>query len=315
VLFLVEFEVVLTASDSTGSGWQALAQRQQGLVSRPQALELGLKPSQVRWLLERGTWEVALPGVYRVVGTPIDWMHSLVAASLWAGPKAAISHEAAARLWGFDAFVASESIDLTSRQVLAPPAAITFHRTRKLLRGEVTEHHQTGLTVTTVARTIFDLGHLPAGKHERMLHEALRRNLVRINELEYVLGRNGTRGHEGARDLADWVAECKAQGPTDSDLETDALRTLREARLPTPLRQFRVTRGDSWVAQVDLAWPERRVAAQVHSTTIHRQAHTWEKDQRVENTLAAIGWKVLKATRQNLANGQFVRAVRAALKR
>lgn len=314
-MFLVASEVVLTSSDSTSSGWKAVATRQQGLVSRAQALQTGLKPTQIRWLLERGTWEVAHPSVYRVVGAPIDWMHRLVAASLWAGPETAVSHDAAARLWGLDHFQEVQSIDLTSRFVLAVPDGITFHRTRKLLRGEVQEHHQTGLTVTSVARTLYDLGHLPSGKVEKTLEEALRRNLVRLNELEYVLSKNGTRGREGAQRLAKWVADRVDHGLTDSDLEVLALRALRDAGFPAPRRQYRVTHEDSWVAKVDLAWPERRVVVQVHSSTIHRQPRVWEKDQRVENTLAALGWKVLKATKESLDSGQFVSALRHAFGR
>jgi hypothetical protein len=266
-------------------------------------------------LIARGTWEVAHPSVYRVVGAAIDWMHRLVAATLWAGERTAVSHRSAARLWGLDAFRDEDAIELTSRRVLSAPTGVTFHRTRSLMKSEVVEHPETGLVVTNVARTIYDLGQLGVAKRERMVDEALRRNMLGVNDLEHVLGLNNTRGRVGAKRLAEWVADRAEYGPTDSDLETDVLAAFRSAGLPAPRRQFRVTQGKRLVARVDLSWPDRRVAVQAHSPTIHRQGKTWEKDQRIENALTALGWKVIKATREGLKKnpGELISAVRRAL--
>ncbi len=54
--------------------------------------------------------------------------------------------------------------------------------------------------------------------------------------------------------------------------------------------------ADRFIAEVDLAWPQQKVAVQVHGSSFHRQPSTWENDQRVENELQLHGWFVVKIT-------------------
>src|SRR3954469_14472274 len=75
-----------------------------GLISRPQATELGVTDKQMQTLLETGRWRAVRPGVYAVGGIPVTTHMTLLAACLAAGADAVASHRAAAWLWAFEGF-------------------------------------------------------------------------------------------------------------------------------------------------------------------------------------------------------------------
>src|SRR4051794_2906497 len=77
-----------------------LAAQQHGLVARGQLLALGLHPSAVTYRLRRGRLHPVHAGDY-AVGHPVLGRHGRwMAATLACGPGAALSHAAAAALWG-----------------------------------------------------------------------------------------------------------------------------------------------------------------------------------------------------------------------
>ncbi len=77
-----------------------LAARQAGLVSRAQALALGLTDSSLKRRLRTGHWERVHPGVYQLAGVPPSWIGRVWAAALAVGPLAVVTHETALRLHG-----------------------------------------------------------------------------------------------------------------------------------------------------------------------------------------------------------------------
>jgi hypothetical protein len=54
----------------------------------------------IRARVQARLWEEVLPGVYRLAGATTSWGQRLKAIELWAGPGSAISHRAAAALYG-----------------------------------------------------------------------------------------------------------------------------------------------------------------------------------------------------------------------
>ena len=297
----------------SGGGWPRISAGQFGVLSRAQALACGLSRHDIAGLLRRGLWVHALPSVYRCAAAPVEWPQAAMAASLWADGRAVVSHRAAAALWEFEGFWRSR-VELCGTTGLSAPAGVTFHRVRRLARSDLSRRR--GIPVTGVARTLLDLAAVvPDLTLQRALDEALRRELVSIAQLEGCLARNGRRGREGAARLEALLGDRAQHGATDSGLETKVVAALRRARLPAPTRQYPVVENDTFLARVDLAWPRRRVAIQVHSPGFHRQLRTWEKDQVTENQLLAGGWRVVKVTPQMLRahEAQVVELVRGAL--
>src|SRR5690349_12489941 len=79
-----------------------LAESQHGVVSRAQAMDLGVSESAIARRLRDGLWARVLPGVFRITGAPIPDPQLPMAATLWAGEGSVVSHATAARLLGLE---------------------------------------------------------------------------------------------------------------------------------------------------------------------------------------------------------------------
>jgi predicted transcriptional regulator of viral defense system len=149
----------------------ALGERQHGVITRAQLIEIGLTDQGINRRGKDGRlWRVH-KGVY-AVGRPTLTLHGrLVAAVLSCGPGAALSHIAAGVLLG----VLKERgarIDVTVPRggQRRRRGAVIIHRS-SLPKGDVTTKH--GIPVTTPARTFVDLADvLPCRRLERALDEA-----------------------------------------------------------------------------------------------------------------------------------------------
>ena len=73
------------------------------MISRPEALALGLTAAQIRVRVGTSGWEVDHRGVYHLAGSPRDDFSALRGAVLLGGRTAAVSHGSAAWLWGLSA--------------------------------------------------------------------------------------------------------------------------------------------------------------------------------------------------------------------
>lgn len=135
-------------------GWEALAARQHGVLSRRQAISLGITRRQIDGFLKRGAWIRMLPGVYRAAAAPQTWRQPLMAASLWADGKAVISGRSAAALWEFDGYWRSH-VELSGCADLSPPDGVVYRQVKRLRPADITV--RSGIHVTTVARTILDV--------------------------------------------------------------------------------------------------------------------------------------------------------------
>lgn len=280
------------------SALKQVATRQFGLVSKVQALELGVKE---RYLQEtpRGAGLVRVcVNVYRLEGFPTPWPHALKAASLWAGERAVLSHRSALALWGLADFFKSH-VELTSTSVLTPPAGFVFHRTRQLHRADWTVKR--GMAVTTPERTLLDLAGLISKRTiEKAVDRGMHDGVLDAQQLVWCIARNKSRGRVGVAQLRDVAHDRLENGGTDSDLETDVLIFLRERGLPKAARQFEVEGPLGWIARVDFAWPEKKVALLSHGGNVHRQFTNWQVDQMVENRLTDAGWTFYKVTKLSL---------------
>src|ERR1051326_8607482 len=75
-----------------------IAARQEGLVTRDQAVAGGCSPSSLRRHVAAGDLVRSLPGVYREPRFPQTVSQVLRAACLWGGPGTGASHASAAAL-------------------------------------------------------------------------------------------------------------------------------------------------------------------------------------------------------------------------
>ena len=79
-----------------------LAGTQFGVISAEQAVAAGMSRAAISRRVRDGLWERRLPGVYRIAGVPESDRQVAIAAALWAGEGALVSHGSAGVLWGID---------------------------------------------------------------------------------------------------------------------------------------------------------------------------------------------------------------------
>src|SRR3981081_2025486 len=104
--------------------WKEIASRQWGVVRRNQ---LSLSDDAIWWLIRDQTLIEVLPSVYRVAGTAQTWHQALMAARLWGGDAAVVSHRSAAALWSLDGFPEGP-LEITTRKQKHFPGGFRVHR-------------------------------------------------------------------------------------------------------------------------------------------------------------------------------------------
>jgi predicted transcriptional regulator of viral defense system len=133
-----------------------LAEDQYGVFSRAQAVDKGLKDSQVERRIRDGRFERLHPGVYRVAGAPVTGRQRAMAATLWLGDDAHTSVLTAGALLRLDGFVEPDLQVSVPRTVRAREKSsdVIVHRVASLpLQDRVIVD---GIRCTSATRTIVD---------------------------------------------------------------------------------------------------------------------------------------------------------------
>ena len=273
----------------------ATARRQHGVVSRDQVLAAGFSSSALDRAVVAGRLERAHHGAYRYPGAPTTWEQRLLLAVLAAGGGAVASHRSAARLWGIGSD--SDVVELTVRRRRLPrTAGAVVHRSLDLDEGWSTQHR--AIPVTEPARTLVDLG---AVAPEWVVRDAFERavvaRLVTVAAVEHARGDLGRPGRSGAGVLGR-ILDDRALGarPPDSVLEARLASILRRAQVPEPVFQHEVRHGRRFVARVDFAYPDLRLAIEVDGLDVHGSAMALQRDLTRQNALVGAGWTVLRFT-------------------
>jgi hypothetical protein len=273
-----------------------LASRQYGVVSRAQLLAVGLHPSRITREIRARRLHRIHVGVYavghRALGPEARWL----AAVLACGARAVLSHRSAAVLWRLrtsDSGIAS----VTAPVHLTRPR-IETHRGR-LASADRTVHR--GIPVTSVARTIVDLGHLLDDESlERVVREAQFRGLWNETAIRDALSRRSSprvRAYLG--DIA----------PTQTRLEDRFLRLCDRHGIPRPLTQQGAR------PRLDFVWPAHRLVVEVDGWESHRTRVAFQQDRTTTNALQLDGFVVLRFTwedvnrRPAMLAGQIRRAL------
>jgi very-short-patch-repair endonuclease len=285
-----------SSSTRSGERWRAvseLAERQHGVVHHPQLIGLGASSSAVgRWAAE-GRLHVVHHGVYAVGHRQLPPWGPAMAGVLAAGEEALASHTTAAALWG----IRRSSSGLV--RVLVPMArgvrtrrGLVVHHSRTLVAEDRAARH--GIPVTSVARTLSDLGALlPAPAVRRAFASAEREGLLDMQELGALLERQ--RGGRGPRRLRE-VVRCHDPrwAQTRSGLELAALDLLAAHQLRDP-------EVDVWIDQrfhADLLWRREHVILEVDGRHWHTSAGDRRHDAWRARELRRLGFTVLRASEE-----------------
>ncbi len=284
-----------------------------GVFTLAHARSIGFADHEIKSRRSSGAWIRERERAYRIAGAPVHWRGELLAACWAGGFRAHASHRSAAALWNLPGG-SRDIIELTCpRWRRARHGELVVHETKAFESKDVT--HVDNIPVSTPARTILDLGAV-RGPHtiELALEVALHQKIVTMVEIREVLWRLGRSGRNGVGVLRSVVRpRDPAAVPTESPMETRVLQVLRAAGFPEPERQFVVRANGKFVARVDLAYPNFRVAIEYESYEWHLGARALERDSARRNELVSAGWTVLAATAADVRRGgiDLCRALRS----
>jgi Protein of unknown function (DUF559)/Transcriptional regulator, AbiEi antitoxin len=260
-----------------------LAERQGGVAGREQLLRLGLSGTTIsRWVVD-GRLHRVHPGVY-AVGHPVLGIRArLIAALLYAGAGAVLSHQTAAWHWRL-LDVAPKRIHICTTSQVRSLAEIRIHHPRLIERA--THDH---LPVTTVARTLLDLAATMAfADLRRALAEADHLDLLDPAAVEAQLGR-GRRGASALRKA--FGLHWPDLAETRSVLEDRFLALVEDAGLPRPEVNPRV---EGFI--VDALWRNEKVVVELDGHAAHAKPAAIERDRRRDLVLRTAGFAVRRYT-------------------
>ncbi|MEY2476780.1 MAG: hypothetical protein QOG87_2095 [Actinomycetota bacterium] len=231
-------------------------------------------------------------------GAPRTWRQG-VSAATHAGPGGVAGYRTAAALFRVPGF--AENRLETVRQVNARPVSrlSVVHRTRWLPPWHVTTID--GVRVTTIARTLFDLGAVVSfPRLRRAVNNALAMRLVTYEQLDAMLQEMAERGRSGTRPMRAVLAKLgPGTMPSESALEIEFEEFLEAHNEPLPTRQANVG-GDHWIGRTDFRDEGTPILFELDGRTYHQQELDREADAVRDAELSAAGFALLRIPRRLL---------------
>jgi hypothetical protein len=283
-----------------------IVERQHGAFTRAIADQVGFTRRQRQRRLEQGRWEEPFEGVYRVAGTPRTWRSDLYCAVLAGNQVTAGSHRSATTIYELP------GADRRLREIICPrwrrarSPLLVVHESLALSPEDI--RVVDSIPVTTVERTLLDLGAVRSFETvERAVEEALRRELTTLDDLDAILRRLARKGRRGAgvlRRILD--ARTPHRELTANTIEMRMLQVLRANGLPEPVPQFVVRHQGRFIAQVDAAYVEWRIALEYDSYAWHSNRPARIRDNARRNALINIDWAPISVIWEDLESGGHV---------
>jgi hypothetical protein len=262
-----------------------------------------LTPNQLRGK----AWRRLYPDVYLHRDVPVTHLRRVRAATLLV-PRAVVTGRSAAVLWGVDLVTAEDDVELT-----VPPGT---HQRRVpglvVRRADVPEEHRwhrLGLPVTTAGATALRLAGLLSPVEAVVAVD----RLIATGATDLAAVRALAAAATG-RDCARARTACaRADGLAESPQETRVRLLLEDSPLPRPVAQHRIVADGEFVARVDFAWPERKVALE-YDGLWHAEPGQFARDRQRLNALREAGWSVVFVIAADLRDpGALVARIARAL--
>ena len=252
--------------------------------------------------LASGEWQRLLRGTYAPSTAVPDLRLRSVAASRLLPTHAVVADRCLLWLLGVDVLPPGPPLleVVVPRGAVVPSRRDVRARTAEVEPGEVLRLGPAGLRCLRPDRAVADLLRLLSLVEAVVVADAAQHDgLSDLGALEGELEvHRGLRGIVGAR-WALALSDPRAESPPESRLRV----ALRDAGL-APVPQFVVLDSHGlFVARVDLALPEQRVAMEHDGQAVHDRAEAFVADRRRQNALVTAGWTVLRFTAADLRRG------------
>jgi len=277
-----------------------IAERRLHLVTDDEIQQLGLPNRSIRrWIEQRQLHRVA-PRVLSTSAGPYDVAQRELALCL-SLPAAVLSHASAAAVWGVRR-AARDQLEITvPKGTRVTDQAAVVHYSNRL-----PDHHVVdlvdGARVTSVARTVFDLGGvLPEWAHLSMIEDVRNKRLCTDAEIGEVYDDLCGRGRRGSSAWLRLVALVeRTVRPTMSELELNLQEALVAAGLPPAVQQHPVVLPNGRTVHLDLAYLEQRLDIEIDHSEWHATPSAVARDKERDIGLAILGWERLRFTEQSV---------------
>lgn len=292
---------------------RARFESQHGLITFGQAIDAGLAPGAIAWLVRVGRWQLVGRRTYRLSGSPQGWRQTALAGCLASPSGAVVSNMTAAALHGLiPTAPALLHVTVPFGASTRNPNAVV-HRAR-MHPLDVTSVD--GLAATSVARTLVDLAAgLPPVRLKRLVDTAMHRSPGLTSQgVETAWDRSqrgpGRHGHGALMTaLEDWQPEIRPGSPAEARL----IRLLRQWGFPEPERQIPVLDDHGVViARIDVGWGAPKIGIEYDSEEFHAESR-WAADERRHSQVEARDWILVHADKADLRPG--VRTLQQAVDR
>ena len=258
-----------------------LAERQWGVVARWQLTQCGVGGSAISRWVAAGRLHRVYPGVYAVGHRAISTEGRLLAAVLYAGRGAALSHATAASWLGLISYL-PDTTHVTSPRRRRSRVGVRVHRARDFDRVR----HR-GLPVTPVARTLVDFAAIaPLEQVRKAVAEADYMRILDLDGID-VIARRGRAG--SARLKRALVLHRPQYAQTLSPLEDRFLDLCSLHRLPFP--EVNMIVADH---KVDALWRRQRVIVELDGRQAHGTEVRMANDRDRDLALRSAGYSVLR---------------------
>jgi very-short-patch-repair endonuclease len=278
-----------------------IAARQDNVISGDQLRAAGLGRGAITHRVKAGTMQRLHTAVYLLGAAPPTPMARARAAALACGSDAVVSHRSAACLFNLLPEIGGDvDVTVAGRNPGQRPG-IRRHRVARLPRHDV--RTMSGLRITSVARTICDLGATESARDtEQAFQEALYRDLITDRDLVNVLEREPRR--RGAPLLRALIRDPRL---TRSERERRLLRLIDQAQLPKPLTNVPLNGY-----RADVYWPQYNLVVEFDGWRAHGHRRAFESNRKRDQILLAAGIRTLRVTDRQLEDEPIAVTARIA---
>jgi very-short-patch-repair endonuclease len=157
------------------------------------------------------------------------------------------------------------------------------------------------IPTTSPVRTLIDIAAvMPFAEYEDTLDLALVTGVVRMRPLEARARALWTPARPGCATVLHLLESRSVDVMrTRNKWEARVLRQLETAGAAPPRVNFRLRSGGQ-NRQIDLAWPDLKVAVEFDGFVPHSSRRVFDDDRARQNALVAEGWRVFRLTKTAL---------------
>jgi len=243
--------------------------------------------------LRGSSWRRLFPDVYVHRGLTVTHALRATAAGALLLPGDVVTGVSAAVLWGVPLAQADDHVEV-ARWPGSNPVWVPGLRVRRAELDERTVVWHRGVHATTPEATAVRVAGALSGDDAVAAVDQLVQAGADLPEVRWLACAATGAGCRRAREVVA-LADGRAESPQESRLRL----IIGGSRLPDPVAQYQVRAAGRFVARVDFAWPEQRLALE-YDGLWHSEPGQFARDRERLNRLTAAGWRVLFVTAADL---------------